>query len=326
MTEPTSSPDSASLSGTASGPPEETSQSQEVAPYDFHKASRFGEKQLECLRLIHESLGRGLDRSLGSTLRCPVAATLNSVEPISYEGFLQNASEATFLCSLSLPGMESAVALEMDCAILLPLLDLLLGGAGNAEQPPRPVTEIEDQILEKAVRTICQQVQSIWQPLLKSDLRFERRVQQQQFHLLMPLTERLLVLHFELTAGGAHGAMKVALPTAVSNALLQEFSRQWTLPKRATPGSSRQQLQHSLQKCHFPVELVLAGLRVPLRQLKELEAGTVLAFRHRVEEPALVFVSGKGLFAAHPVASGSQRAAQIRGRVLAHESERSRDQ
>jgi flagellar motor switch protein FliM len=289
---------------------------QRVETYDFRKAGQFGGKQFQSLSAIHETFARNLSLSLGAALRTSLDLTLVSIEPFSYESYLQQVSEIAYLGSLSLSPLESVAAMELDPAIAFPMMDLLLGGEGRPELQVRAITEIEEQILETVVKMICQELRSVWKPLMGAEIHFDRRFQQPQFHSMMPGNERIVVLHFDVVMGEAKGFLNLIFPTIVTNALLRRLSQQWMYRQRpAAAPVPNGRTQDRLQDSAFDVQLVLADLQVPLRELLALTPGKILGFKHRVTDPALLLVSGKGMFSAFPVASGNLRAAQVHRRL-----------
>jgi len=283
-------------------------------PYDFRRASQGGGRQFRAFSSLHEELGRRLHHALAGTLRRPVSATLSNIQPLSYGEYLDTTSPATYLATMTLRSLGRVAALELEPRLVLLLLDLLLSGHGNLDAEPRAITEVEEQIIEPLARTLCQQLEAIWKPLLHSDAAFDRKLSPAQFQALMPARERLTLLQFELTLGEAGGAMKVLLPSAISHALVRASSQRWLHYQPAAGPVAASRLRERLQKCTFDAQLLVPNLRVPLRDLMELQPSQILAFRRPVSEPAIVVVGGRPLFSAHPAASGPHRAAQIERR------------
>src|SRR5262249_3277843 len=146
--------------------------------------------------------------------------------------YLQQVSEIAYLGSLSLSPLESVGAMELDPAIAFPLMDLLLGGEGKPEMQLRAITEIEEQILETVVKMMSQELRSVWKPLMGTEIQFERRFEQTQFHSMMPGDERVVVLHFEIVMGEAKGFLNLIFPSIVTNALLRRMSQQFVHRQR----------------------------------------------------------------------------------------------
>jgi flagellar motor switch protein FliM len=106
----------------------------------------------------------------------------------------------------------------------------------------------------------------------------------------------------------------VALPAAVSNALLRKLTQQASYRRQRGPADTAKILRH-LERCAFPMELLLPEGRVRVSQLLALQYGNVLKLGSQVSQTADVWVNGKKLFHANPVRMGTRRAAQVTERV-----------
>lgn len=113
--------------------------------------------------------------------------------------------------------------------------------------------------------------------------------------------------------------LNVALPAAVSNALMRKLAQQGTYRQQRSTVDSALQISRRLESGIFSMELVLPYGRLPAAQLLALERGDIVKLRCPLREPANLQVNGKKLFRGYPVRSGLRRAAQVKERV--HESD-----
>ena len=75
------------------------------------------------------------------------------------------------------------------------------------------------------------------------------------------------------------------------------------------------QVRMLLMDCPFQAQLELPPTPVTVKELLQLQPGSVLMLRHRAQAPGTLRVAGKELFMAYPVRSGSIRGAQIESRL-----------
>jgi flagellar motor switch protein FliM len=144
---------------------------------------------------------------------------------------------------------------------------------------------------------------------------FDQRLRQSDITRLMPPNEKVLSLSFEIRMPEARGMLNVALPAAVSNALLRKLTQLASYRKQRGTADSTSQIRKHIEHCLFPMELVLPEARVPVSQLLSLDCGDVLKLRCALSESAHLLVSGKKMFRAYPVRSGTRRAAQVDRRM-----------
>jgi flagellar motor switch protein FliM len=282
---------------------------------NFRQSARISKEQLRSVSQLHELFARNLTHSLGAYLRLAFEVNLVSAEQLNYGEFLQRIPEVTYLVSMALRPMGISAAMEIDLPLAFPIIDVLLGGPGRVEPTVREITEIEEQILESVVKIIGRELENTWLPVLEVQFTFESRLRQADISRLMPPSEKILSLSFEIRMPEARGMLNVALPAAVSNALLRKLTAQASYRKQRGTTDSTSQMRRRLDHCIFPLQLVLPKQRVRVSQILSLEHGDVLKLNCSVGEFANLLVSDKELFHARPVRAGSRRAAQVDARV-----------
>ena len=94
----------------------------------FRRPDRIAKDQLRSIHLLHESFARALASSLSAFLRAYVVVNLVSVEQLSYMEFTQCLPSPSCLVSLGMKPYEGNAVLEMNPALIFPILEMLLGG------------------------------------------------------------------------------------------------------------------------------------------------------------------------------------------------------
>ncbi|MFZ0964656.1 MAG: flagellar motor switch protein FliM [Terriglobia bacterium] len=286
-----------------------------VAACNFRQSARISKEQLRAVSQLHELFARNLTHSLGAYLRLAFEVNLVSAEQLNYGEFLQRIPEVTYLVSMALRPVAVSAAIELDLPLAFPIIDVLLGGPGRAEAAVREITEIEEQILESVVRIIGRELENTWHPVLEVQFTFDQRLRQADISRLMPPSEKILSLSFEIRMPEARGMLNVALPAAVSNALMRKLTQQASYRKQRGSVDSTSQMRRRLDHCTFPVQLVLPEQPVRVSQILSLEQGDVLKLNYSLGDTGNLLVSNKALFNAHPVRLRDRRAAQVDGRV-----------
>ena len=232
------------------------------------------------------------------------------------ENFCNASPKITYLVSLSLRPAGVSGAVEIDLPLAFPIIDLLLGGPGRAESSVREITEIEEQILETVVKVIARELETTWHPVLEMQFVFDQRLRQSDISRLMPPNEKVLSLSFEIRMPEARGMLNVALPAAVSNALLRKLTQLASYRKQRGTADSTSQIREHIEHCvYFLSNCSLPEAPRPRIPTSVLERGDVLKLGCSLSESADLLVSGKKMFRAYPVRSGTRRAAQVDKRI-----------
>jgi len=291
-----------------------------VEPWDVRRAGQIGREQLLAITQLHEGFARSLTTALGTYLRVVFAATLVSAEHLSYREFVERIPETTYLAACKLEPMGVRGALQLDLKVAFPILDLLLGGEGKGLATPREITEIEDPIVESVARIVCRELGTAWHAV-KLQVGFERRLELAEAHRLMPASEKVLSLSFEVSLLEVRGGLNLAVPVSLSHALLRKISAERSDARPRGPSAWREQLKHRLLKCSFPLALEANGLSATVGELTGMTPGTVLPLRRNALQPVSLMVAGLEMCSAVPARVANSRAAQILD-MLAEASEK----
>jgi flagellar motor switch protein FliM len=286
-----------------------------VKECDFRQAGQLSKDQVRQVTLLHETFPPNLGSSLGAYLRVGIQATLVAVEQISYSEFLTRLPEQTYVATIALLPAEEWAAVQLEMQLLLPMIDLLLGGSGQATTEPRDLTEIEEQILESVVALICREIQATWRAILPLDFTMGTRQKQAQILTLMMPGERALYLSFELQLNEIRGLLNLVFPAAISNALLRKLALQGTVQRRPSAADYSGRLRDRLLDCEFTSELQLTNLPIRIGDIVDLRPGAVLPLRHALHDSMSFAVNGRPVFRGVPVSCGPLRGALLQEKV-----------
>src|SRR5258708_2873256 len=202
-------------------------------------------------------------------LRIAFDCSLVSAEHLTYRDFLQRVPEKTYLASIELAPVGAVAVLQLDLAIVFPIIDVMLGGEGKSTEIIRDITEIEEQVLEGVIRIMCRELQTSCQAI-SLQFNFGARQQIMQTQRLMPPDEKNLCLSFEIKMSESRGTLNLAVPAVVSNALLRKIAADFRYQRPRGPVEARLQIQKMLLHCLFPVARSVPGLQAPLQNLSLL--------------------------------------------------------
>jgi flagellar motor switch protein FliM len=280
-----------------------------VQTCDFRTAGQMSEAYARFLTNLYEGFARSASNSLGAFLRAHFEMVLASVEQMPVRDFVAAYQETGFVAVLSLHPGDTAVLLQVDNALVFPVIDVLLGGSGAATLKAREMTEIDRGIMEGVAHVLCRQLEATWQSMAIT-VRLDRQQNAAQIENVFPSTEKLIALTFEVKLNETAGAVNLLFPASFAAAMLREISAdpRKKVPPRATVKSG---LRQRVLDCAFSCTVGIANLRVPLREVAALKPGSVLNLGLSIKTPASLILGGREYFDAIPVRSGKLRAAQL---------------
>jgi flagellar motor switch protein FliM len=285
-----------------------------VAPYDFKRPERVGKEQMRALQTLHEGFGRNFAAGLSALLRSMVEVKLTSVDQLTYSEFVFSLENPTCFNLLQASPLEGNLILDINPAILYPIIDRLLGGGREPTiMARRPLTEIELRIVSRITTLFLEELHRAWENVLDLRLEVLRVESNPQLAQIVPPNEVVVVMSFELTLGDVRGMMNLCIPyNAIERISGSLSANSWVAYGRreATP-ENIEQITQSLRSSLVAMNVRLASTKITAGDLIGLRVGDVITTEKDVHSPLLILVEGVPKFRAHPGALKGHKAVRV---------------
>jgi flagellar motor switch protein FliM len=286
-------------------------QEQKPTSFDLRQSMNLSPGQTKSITALQDSFARGLGDALSAYLRAGIEVKLASLEQISYAEFMKRLPDLAYLASLRIPSLGASALLQPDIPLVLQIVDMLLGGTGQEQAEARDLTEIEEDVFESVAQLLCRELTSVWRGVPGATFEFAERHKELPALRLMPASEKVLSVTFDITLAEVQSKLTIGFPSALSSALLREAPTQMPYSEPTNSQKERVRLQELLLNSRLDAELMLPSSSVSVGDVFKLRPGSVLVLEVRATEPIYFNVAGKNMFLASPVGCGSQRGAQI---------------
>ena len=276
-----------------------------VQPYDFRRPEHMGKDRLRLLTAVHETFARGVAAYLGGLLRRAVEVRLAAIDQSTLGEFAGTMPSPTCLVILSASALPGSPVLEIAPALVFPVLDRLLGGAGvNVAIPERPITEIEGRLIQKTVTPMMALLKESWSGVQEIDFAIVEVRSNPQLVPAGPAHEPVVLAGFDVRLGESSSPMTLCLPCATIEPVLgrlassPEASGSASAP--TTGESTAETIGRSLAEAPLNVAADLAETQITVKELMELEPGDLLKTDASVDSEATVYVEGIAKFKGKP--------------------------
>ena len=255
---------------------------------------------------------RNLVSSLSAYLRSYVIVNLVSVEQLSYSEFLECLPSPTCIASLGLKPYDGNAVLELNSSLIFPILEILLGGDGKLQfSAHREITEIEQVLLDGFFRLILRDLREAWTFVTPIDFSIDNIETEPQFLQILAPTEAVVAVAIEIRIGESIGMMNIAMPSIIIKMMRQKFDQQWTLRKSAPTDLEQSRMLDLIRPADLPIEVLLSGPELMLRDLVNLEEGDVLSFEFPTGRPLDLLLNGQRKYRGEIVNAGHRAAFRI---------------
>ncbi len=281
-----------------------------VIDCNFRAAGRFSNEDARALSALQATYARFFASSLDAFLGTETEVKLQMVDRLPARACIEGIAQQTYIVPLTMDDSDIRLFAVWDNAVVLPLLELLMGGTGAAQGGDWEASEIEEEILADVMQLLARQAEIAWS-LDHESLAVKGRVKASELEQHCAAKEKVAAIRFDVVVGGVAGTLQLVLSSSLLGMLLKQ-SKTGLSQKR---GNMRQfpapGIRERILDCDMEVTAELPGLRVAVRDLIALQPGSVLKLRAPVQQPGTLTAGGRGVFEAIPVRTGSQRAAQL---------------
>jgi len=263
-----------------------------ISRYDFHNADRISQDQMRSIHLMHEYFGRNFASSLSAYLRNFVEVKLVNLEQESYSAFLKGIPDPTMFASIGMRPMDDNLALEMNPAVVFPMIDLILGGPGIAPPENRTLTEIEMNIIDGVLRLAMRDLRTAWNPVIDLDLFLEEKGTKAQMFQIVSPGETVIAIQMELKISENSGMMNICIPSRVLKQLRNKLDQQWSVRRQKTYGNEEKKIMDLMKLVPIPLTSEIRNSILTVDDLLKVSVGDVIELKERIEEPVYLCAGG----------------------------------
>jgi flagellar motor switch protein FliM len=281
---------------------------------NFRYAGRLSNENARMLTTQHERFALNVTTALELYLGATLQLKLQSLEQMAIADYIGAMASNNYLLPCALNVMESNLLMEMDIALVYPIIDLLLGGAGTASNTARELTELDEEIMQSVTDIIVRQIERAWQTLNLS-LTPSRCIKPAMIQQVFMMNEKLVLLMFEMTVGETTGPFNIVLPTSFVGFLLRHLNAAQSKKMSSLRILQSPSLRERILDCDFVVAADIKHIRVQVKDLIGLKPGAILKMKAPVKSAGWLTVEDVGIFEALPVRNGTRKAAQLTARL-----------
>jgi flagellar motor switch protein FliM len=282
-------------------------------PVGGHEVRDAGPRQAHPLQAVHLGFSRDFAAALSNMVRTPVELSLLGVDEMTYGDFVSGLEQPTFLNVLKGESLEGHFIIELNPAIVFPIIDRLLGGGRAPGQTVlrRPFTEIELRLASRTTELATGVLRKAWSGLCELVLR-SGQVECPQLVPLVPAGESLTIASFEISMGEARGMMNFGMPSRIARSLTGKLTA-GARSAAARLSADRRQTENTESGPVAGAEMVvyLAGTKLTAEELAGLAVGDIIPTGQSAGGPLEVWIDGRPTHEGSPGLVRAHKAVRI---------------
>jgi flagellar motor switch protein FliM len=221
-------------------------------------------------------------------------------------------------CSLQIFKMNPLrghALLILDPKLVFSFVDIFLGGTGrtNFRIEGRDFTHIESKLIQKVVNIIFVELEKAWNTVHPLSFQYVRSEVNPQFASIVPPTELVLTVCFNLEVEQITGSITLCIPFFNLEPIKGKLYSGYQTEHMELDQSWISRLSEGLKFAEVEVVVEFAKTVVTSQNLLELKAGDILPLGKEVSEPLTAKIQGIPKFLGRAGVYGGSKAFQVEG-------------
>ena len=256
-----------------------------VRRIDFTRPSKFTTDQQRRLERAHDNFCRSVSTRLSAELRTAISVELIDTAQLTWANALDEVPKRSVSGIVDVAPLDGRILLTAELALLLGLLERLLGGRGMDRPTERALTDVDRALVKRLLQTLLDELSISFNDV--ADLRFglvdietERAPAQ-----LAPLSEPTLAMTFEVKLGRASSTMVLLIPHRAIEPVLRAPAV--TASAAASTAATAAAVGEALGEVVVQLRAEVGSVDMSLERVLALRPGDVLRLDGAAEEGAV---------------------------------------
>ena len=266
----------------------------EVVPFDLTAQDRIIRGRMPTLEIIHDRFVRLFRLTLSNALRKVVDISVRSTELIKFGEFLKTLPVPSSLNLFRMNPLRGNAIMVLETRLVFSLIDLFFGGTGELEVKAegRDFTEIEQRMIKRVVISALEDLQTSWRPVFPIQVNYTRSEVNPQFVAIVPHSEIVIVVTFDVEIGRAPMSITVCIPYSMIEPIRVKLNAGFQSEQDEKDNTWVNRFKKNLDKTNIEMVVQLGKTDLSVRKFLNLQNGDLLLLSQEVDQPLDILVNG----------------------------------
>jgi len=248
-----------------------------VVSFDLANQDRIIRGRMPVLEIVNDRFARLCTNALANAMRKRVDLNPISIDMSKFGDFMRSLPVPTSINIFKLDPLRGNALLVVDSRLVFALVENFFGGAGSQPKVEgRDFTPIEQAIVDRVVKVALANMEDAWRPVHEVHIEQIRSEINPQFAAIVPPSDVVIVVTFEVELENAIGSMIVCLPYATLEPIRSKLHASFQSERLEVDHAWISRFKERLMET--PVEMVieLGQTQITGRQLLNMDIGDIL--------------------------------------------------
>ena len=271
---------------------------QKITVYDFKHPNLVSKEQLRLLETIHEGFARNFGVFLSAQLRMIVEMNLLAIDQIMYSEFVMSIAPPSCIYVCKAEDPSSPFVLEMNSQLAIFIVERLFGGPGTPVNEARPISVIEQKVMKRVIDRLLEEVIKNWEVVTHFEAAIERYESNPEFVQIVPSSEPVIVVSFEIKIHGHSTLMNICYPYMWVSSIISspDVQEKILFGNKEATADEKEIIQENLLQTPVNLSVLLGRTHISIRDFLDLQLGDVILLENRTDALLPVLINNKHAF------------------------------
>ncbi|MCP4296840.1 MAG: flagellar motor switch protein FliM [Proteobacteria bacterium] len=265
-----------------------------VIPYDLTSQDRIIRGRMPTLEIIHDRFVRMFRLTLSSALRKVVDISVRSTELIKFGEFLKTLPVPSSLNLFRMNPLRGNAIMVLETRLVFTLIDIFFGGTGELEVKAegRDFTPIENKIVKRVVISALEDLQNAWRPVFPVQVAYTRSEINPQFVAIVPHSEVVVVVTFDVEMGKAPMTLTVCIPYSLIEPIRSKLDSGFQSDQNESDNVWANRFKDNLDEAEINVLVTLGQSEITVEDFLALKVGDIISIEQESNKPLEIKIEG----------------------------------
>jgi len=273
-----------------------------IVAYDLTSQERIIRGRMPTLDIINQRFSRLFRNNLSSALRKVLDVSAVSTDTVKFGEFVKSLPVPASLHIFKIEPLRGFALLVAESKLVFALVDTFFGGTGESKMKieGRDFTAIEQRMIKKVVLMVLEDMEQAWKPVHNVRMSFVRSEVNPQFAAIVPPTDVVVVVMFEIELDQINGTLTVCLPYSTIEPIIGKLRAGFQSDQLEVDQTWIRRLKQRLSESSVEVVAELSKTKVLSRDFINMKAGDVITLDNDVDDEMTISVGGITKFMGVP--------------------------
>lgn len=264
-----------------------------IVPFDLANQDRIIRGRMPVLEIVNDRFARLCTNALSNAIRKRVELNPISIDMTKFGDFMRSLPVPTSINIFKMDPLRGNAVIVVDSRLVFALVENVFGGVGS--QPKiegREFTRIEQAIVDRVIKIALDNMEESWRPVHELKLELVRSEINPQFAAIVPPTDVVVVINFEVELDSSIGSMIICLPYATIEPIRAKLHASFQTERLEVDHAWVSRLKERLLETSVEMKVRVGCTQITGNQLLRLELGDILVLDTDVDALLPCTVSG----------------------------------